>query len=570
MVYVTKVVVNSIVGAINSDRTWTDVREPLMLIGLAISLMVVAEVLRSIMDWVRTGQAEFIQDHIVGLLHQQSAAVDLSFYENAEYYDRLEQARGEASARSQALLENIGGLAQNAVTLCAMSLILLPYGTWIPLLLLLSTLPALYVVLRFDRRYHEWWKQRTPDRRRAQYYDLMLTNSAPAAEVRLFGLGAYFQSAYRDVRSSLRHERLRLQRTQSLARLGAGAAALLGTGLAMSWMIWRAIHGLVTLGDLALFYQAFNRGQDLMRSLLGSVGQIYSNSRFLGNLFAFLELQPQISSSPDAVPAPVSLKNGIAFRQVTFRYPGNERIALQNFNLTLPAGKIVAIVGMNGAGKTTLVKLLCRFYDPEAGTVEFDGVDIRTMSVAELRRRITVLFQFPMPYQTSAAENIALGDVERDVSEDELEAAARSAGAHDLIARLPNRYDTQLGKWFGNGVELSGGEWQRIAMARAYLRQSPVLVLDEPTSAMDSWAEADWFERLRSLATGRTGLIITHRFTIAMRADIIHVMEQGQIIESGSHDELLALGGRYAESWEAQMRASTTGTQPVDQLVEQA
>jgi ATP-binding cassette subfamily B protein len=333
--------------------------------------------------------------------------------------------------------------------------------------------------------------------------------------------------------------------------------ALLGTGAAMSWMIWRAVHGQATLGDLALFYQAFNRGQDLMRSLLGSVGQIYSNSRFLGNLFTFLELQPEVADAAAPVAAPGLLKQGIAFRDVTFRYPGSERPALQHFNLTIPAGKIVAIVGLNGAGKTTLVKLLCRFYDPQDGSVELDGVDIRAIAVEELRRQITVLFQFPMPYQCTASENIALGDVQRAVSAAQIEAAARSAGAHETIARLAHGYETQLGKWFGDGVELSGGEWQRLAMARAYLRQAPILALDEPTSAMDSWAEADWFDRLRTLASGRTGLIITHRFTIAMRADIIHVMDDGRIVESGSHAELLAQGGQYASSWNAQMQAAS-------------
>jgi ATP-binding cassette subfamily B protein len=225
---------------------------------------------------------------------------------------------------------------------------------------------------------------------------------------------------------------------------------------------------------------------------------------------------------------------------------------------------VVAIVGPNGAGKTTLTKLLCRFYDPDAGSVELDGVDLREFSLSELRNMITVLFQFPMPYQLSAAQNIALGDINREPTTAALEAAARSAGAHDRIARLPQGYTNQLGRWFSDGAELSGGEWQRIATARAFFRQAPIILLDEPTSAMDSWAEADWFERLRNLASGRTSLIITHRFTIAMRADVIHVMDQGRIVESGSHQELLALDGLYAQSWSNQIHASDTSAMHAD------
>jgi ATP-binding cassette subfamily B protein len=359
------------------------------------------------------------------------------------------------------------------------------------------------------------------------------------------------------IRQRLRSERLRLIRKQGLARLGASVVALAVSGAAMAWMVWRALQGLITLGDLALFYQAFNRGQSLMRTLLIDVGHIYSNSLFLANLFEFLGLESHVADPPNPTPAPAILRMGVRFRNVTFRYPGSERVALRDFNLAIPSGQTVAIVGANGAGKSTLVKLLCRFYDTEAGGIELDGINIRDLSIQQLRRMITVLFQSPVPYQATAAENIALGDLQAAPDTSDVEAAARSAGAHALIARLPHGYDTQLGKWFADGAELSGGEWQRVALARAFLRRAQIILLDEPTSFMDSWAEADWFERLRRLASGRTAVIITHRFTIAMRADIIHVMHEGQIVESGSHDKLLARDGLYAQSWHAQMQANS-------------
>ncbi|MCA1994987.1 MAG: ATP-binding cassette domain-containing protein, partial [Coleofasciculus sp. S288] len=277
-------------------------------------------------------------------------------------------------------------------------------------------------------------------------------------------------------------------------------------------------------------------------------------------LFEFLRLEPQVIDPPQPKPAPTQLKMGIQFQNVTFRYPGSERPVLSNFNLTIPAGKIVAIVGDNGAGKSTLIKLICRFYDPEAGCIKLDGTDVRDLSVEEYRRLITALFQFPIPYYVTAAQNIALGDLSATPSQAEIEAAAQAAGIHETITRLPNGYDTMLGKWFPGGAELSGGEWQRLALARSFLRRAQIIILDEPTSAMDPWAEFDWLERFRTLANGRSALVITHRFTLAMRADIIHVMREGQIVESGSHDELLADGGLYAQSWQAQMQASPRPT----------
>ena len=374
----------------------------------------------------------------------------------------------------------------------------------------------------------------------------------------MFDLGAYFQLAYQGLRRRLRTEHLKLLKNQSLARLNAGVATLLITGAAMAWMVWQAIQGLATLGDLALFYQAFQPGQSLMRTLLGNAGQIYANSLFLGNLFEFLGLEPHVVSPPQPVSAPSAIKEGIRFEQITFRYPGSERVALQDFNLTVPAGQVVAIVGANGAGKSTLVKLLCRFYDPEAGQITFDGINIRDISLKELRRLITVLFQWPVPYHATAGQNIALGDVQAAPSAAEIAAAARGAGAHEVIARLPRGYDTLLGKWFANGTELSGGEWQRIALARAFLRRAQIVVLDEPTSFMDSWAEAEWLARFRALVHGRTALIITHRFTTAMRADVIHVMQNGRVVESGRHDDLLAQDGFYAQSWRAQTQTSSS------------
>ncbi|MDJ0776064.1 MAG: ATP-binding cassette domain-containing protein, partial [Mastigocoleus sp. MO_167.B18] len=275
------------------------------------------------------------------------------------------------------------------------------------------------------------------------------------------------------------------------------------------------------------------------------------------NLFEFLQIQPKIIDPPHPVSIPSVLERGIRFRQVTFSYPGTQKPVLKNFDLTLPAGKVVAIVGDNGAGKSTLIKLLCRFYDPEKGSIDLDGIDLRDFRIQDWRRLITVLFQSPIPYHTTASENIALGDISNTSSQADIKAAAIASGIHDKIMSLPEGYNTMMGKLFPDGTDLSGGEWQRLALARAFFRRSKIMILDEPTSAMDPWSEQDWLERFRTLARGRTAVVITHRFTLAMQADIIHVMRSGQIVESGSHKELLKQNGFYATSWRSQMQTSS-------------
>ncbi len=555
IVYMTKAVVDAVAAVVGAGAS-VDLAGTLAMPVLAMGgLLLARQLVGSAAQYVNTVQSELVTDFVKDLIHAKAGSVDYGFYESDRYYDLLEQANSQASGSALALLQNLGGLLRSGITFVSIAALLMTYSLWLPLVLGISTIPAFVILVRHNRYHHDWWERTTADRRRAKYYDIMLTQQAAAAEVRLYNLSEVFREAYQAVRRRLRAERLALLRRQMAAGLGASLVGLVVTAGTMAWIGWRAVLGLATLGDLALFYQAFNQGQSLMGALLNNMGQIYTNTLFIQHLTDFLDQEARLIAPARPVPFPTPIRQGIRFEGITFRYPGAERPALDAFDLELPAGQITAIVGENGVGKSTLIKLLCRFYDPEAGRITVDGIDLRDFDPWDLRRHLSVMFQFPVRYQMTARENITLGDTERPADLEAIRGAAREAGADEFIEQTARQYETLLGRWFAGGTELSGGQWQRIALARAFWRQAPVLILDEPTNFMDAWAETEWVRRFRRLAHGRISLMITHRFTSAMYADVIHVMDHSGIVESGTHDELVALGGRYAASWNEQMQA---------------
>ena len=553
-VALTKWVLDAGQAAVGGGLDWENGSLLAIPAGLMAAVLLATRVLDSVLSWIQTAQAEHVQDHIKELVHAKAVEVDMVFYESPDDYDLMNRATGAASGKPLEVITDAGALLQSGITLLAIAGLLVPYGWWVPLALLFSTAPALAVVVHYNREYHDWWDRSTPDRRRSEYYNLLLTNDWAAPEMRIFGLGDRFRDAYQTIRTTLRGEHLDHLRRRAGATLAAGTAALLVTGGVMTWLVVRALSGLATLGDLGLFYQAFSRGQGLTRTLLASAGRMYSSTLFLEHLFRFLEIDPSLTAPKRPVPVPSRLRDGIRFDGVTFTYPGAETPALADFDLFLPAGRTVALVGPNGVGKSTLIKLLCRFYDPDRGRIAIDGVDVREFDPADLRQHIAVLFQMPVHYQAPASDNIAYGDLTRPANPDAIRQAARKALADSFLEPLPDGYDTHLGKWFGAGTELSGGQWQRVCLARAFYRDAPIIVLDEPTSAMDAWAEHRWLERFGALVEDRTGLVVTHRFTTAMHADVIYVMQDNAIVESGTHAELLAADGVYAASWQEQIQ----------------
>ena len=560
IVYTTKRVVDAANAAIGGGLSAENVGPAALWAGVMVALVLAQRALASAVAYVQAAHSEEVQDEIKALIHTKAVEVDYAFYESEDYHNKLQHSNGQAGPRSLSLLQNMGALVRDGIAFASIAgLLAVQYAPWLPVALVAGTLPALWVISRHNDLYNDWWRASMGRRRWADYLDVVMLYADFAAEVRLFGAGPTLANDYQAARRELREERLHLLRRQSVATFGATLLGLATLGAMFLWIARRALAGPGTLGDLALFYQALNQGLGLTRSLVGGAGQAYANTLFLEDLFRFLDIEPIQRDPETPTPVPDRLTDGVRFEDVTFTYPGAERPSLQGLSVHVPTGKITAIVGANGAGKSTLVKVMCRLYEPDSGRVLVDGTDVRAFDRQDLLEHVSVLFQSPVQYQAPADDNIRFAH--RTATDAEVVDAARAAGAHEFLSRLPKGYRTKLGKMFYEGGELSGGQWQRVALARAYLRRdAPILALDEPTSAMDSWSEMDWFRRFRALAQGRAAVVITHRFTVAMQADVIHVMDGGRIVESGSHRDLLDLDGRYAASWREQTeRAEVAG-----------
>lgn len=517
-----------------------------------VATVLAGELVSAAAAHLRTVQAEMVRDHIHELVHRQSVRAGLAFYDSADFHDHLHRARAEAAYRPVQLLESLGATAQAVFTLAGFTIILAAYAWWLPFIFIGGAVPALALLLRSSLLFHQWRRQSTSAERRTWYLDWVLTAAETAAEIRLFGLGGLFSGEFAKLRSSLRQQRIEISVRQARDRLAASLVSFMAAGIVGAWILLQALAGRFTPGDLVLFYQALQQGLRLVHSLLGNAADIYASMLFLGNLFEFLDLQPDVIEPHEPRPVPPKLAAGITFNQVSFSYPGSKAALIEGLDLLLPAGKMTAVAGANGSGKSTLVKLLCRFYDPQRGSIEFDGIDLRLFDPAELRRAITGLLQGAARFHDTFARNIWMGDVSGPPDQSRIRQAAVGASAAAIADALPCGIETMLGRDFEAGHELSAGQWQRLALARGFYRQAPLLILDEPTALMDPWAESEWLAGFRSLTAGQTVLLITHRFTAARHADTIHVLDAGRIAESGSHTELLSQNGLYAKGWAAQ------------------
>jgi ATP-binding cassette, subfamily B, bacterial len=548
------IVLAQIPGAPGSPREWLAsglLQRLAWLLAIEFGLAVLSDVLGRIVSLIDSLLSEQLTNATSIRLMEHAATLDLEDFEDSELQDRLDRARRQAGGRTT-LLPQVFGQAQDVVTIVSFAAGLFVYAPWLIGLLVLALVPAFLGEAHFNAQSYSLAYARTPERRELDYVRQTGASVETAKEVKIFGLSAFLVGRYRQLAGDFYQANRRL----AIRRAGwGGALTALGTVgyyVAYAYLAWRTLAGEFTIGDLTFLAGSFRRLRNLLEGLLIGFSQLAGQALYLDDLFSFFEIEPEILSPPNPRPFPSPIRQGVTFEDVGFVYPGAERWAVRHLGFTLRAGEVLALVGENGAGKTTLVKLLARLYEPDEGRILLDGHDLREYDVDELRANMGVIFQDFVRYHLTAAENIAVGRIEARDHRARIEAAARRSLADEVIRRLPGGYDQVIGRRFKSGVDLSGGEWQKVAIARAYMRDAPLLILDEPTAALDARSEFEVFQRFKELREGKTAVLISHRFSSVRMADRILVLAGGEVEAIGTHEELLAQRGRYAELFELQ------------------
>lgn len=550
--YITKLLVDTVTAGIAAPDKAAVIQELFLFISAAVIVALLTSCFRAVSTYVNEVQSLELTDGISDLVHTQSMALDLAYYENPAYQDTLHRAQTLGSSRPGKILNDLVQIAQNCISLAAVGALVLSFSVLAGIILIGSAIPTMVVRIWYTRKLFDLNLGQTELNRKSSYYHVMLTHSHYAKENRLFALGPFFRELFNTTRQSIRFSKLGISRSKAIWDIitqGLVTAAVFGSFTVIALM---TLSGEMSLGDMVMYFMGFQLCIGYIQMIFSSLTMVYDDHLFLRDFFRFLDEKPVIAAPAHPVPLPDRPIKEICLNSLSFTYPGAQKPALRDISMRIRKGEVIAFVGENGAGKSTLVKLLCRLYLPDAGSITIDGVDIKKIDPAAWRRRLSVLFQDYIRYQLTVEDNIRVGDIDRTDKPGTIEESAQKAGADRMITRLPDGYRTMLGKLFSGGQEISTGEWQKIALSRAFFRDAELILLDEPASSLDALAEAEVFRKFREIIRDRTALIISHRFSTVRMADRIYVIEQGRIIEHGSHADLMALNGRYAEMFRVQ------------------
>jgi ATP-binding cassette subfamily B protein len=549
LLWITKLIIDGIVYAVSNHqpvgpRFW-------WLVAAEFSLAVLNSILVRTIDYSDSLLADKYTRHVSIRVLEHASSLDLTAYEDPVFYDRLERARVQATDRL-VMIQAVGRLVQQVITTITLSVSIMFFSPWLMLLLILGVVPAFmgeshFAFLGYAKNFRQ-----TPLRRQLDYLRILGGSKEAAKELKLFGLRKFLIDRFTKLSDEIYVENIGLSRRKLIAGSLLSMVGTMGYYSAYVFVIWRTVNGALSIGTLTFLAGAIQQASTNIQQIFSTIAAIGDQALFLTDLLAFFQMEPTIRSKPNALPAPRPIKQGVEFRNVSFSYPGNSRLILDHINFQLHPAERLALIGENGQGKTTIVKLITRLYDPTEGQILLDGIDLRDYDLEDLHREMGVIFQDFMRYEMTAAENIAVGRVEELKNPELLQVAAHKSMADATIARLPKGYDQMLGRRFEEGVDISGGEWQKVALARAYLRDAQILILDEPTAALDARSEFEVFQRFAELTAGKMALFISHRFSTVRSADRIIVLENGRIAEEGSHDQLSRLGGKYAEMFEMQ------------------
>jgi ATP-binding cassette, subfamily B, bacterial len=550
--WVGKLIVDGVVASIQRGADPEVVRRVFVYLILELALFLLNTGLNHARRLIQQLIQLQLANRIRGEIIQKALTLDLAFFEHPDFYDRLQNARRESGYKPVDLINDTFLIVQNTITLISFAVLLLRFSPWLVIILLVTSIPAFIAETRFSEEGFRLLTRRAPETRQINYLSRLLTEDTSAKEIKLFNLGETLLTRYMTLFDKFFREDKSLALRRAVAGFGLGLIATLGFYGSYAWIVWHTVQGKISLGDMTLYLTIFRQGQSTFQGILSGVGSIYENNLFMANLFDFLGLKPQMGVAARNQGLSVPLRSGIEFRRVGFRYPESEEWALRDIDLTIRPGEKIALVGPNGAGKTTLIKLLSRLYDPTEGMILIDGVDIRELDPLDLRQRIGVIFQDFVRYHLVASENIGVGQIEALDRLEQIIESARKSGADSIIENLPDGYQTMLGRWFHGGHELSVGQWQKIALARAFMRDAEILVLDEPTASLDAETEYEIFRRFQELTVGKMAILISHRFSTVRMADRIVVIQEGRVAEIGSHQELLNQGGIYGHLFSLQ------------------